>query len=436
MNRSSNVHRLCDLLCMLTVTLSMVFVISGCKKDDSSSSPIVTVITVNGFVKDADGEPITGVAVIVKGRTPVTTAANGSFSVPNVTAPYDLSVILSTQNTVVTLKGLTRADPTLTYNSSLTPTKNATISGTVPAAAVKATIVFFVSGTKIWRVVADPVTGAYTINASWNGSTGSYVGTLYVLRWTVGPNGLPLVYDGFGQRSLTITSGGTFPGNNFAAGDLTDPAEQSVSGTINRPSASYQLSLKQVYLNLGQAYVAIAGESGGTLTDNFSYNVPSIANALFGVNTNATQTATPSNRIAFSYDAGITPGASNEIISMLVAPQLNLPAHNGTNIDTSTSFLWTAGGGAGVYVVFVSAAVAGQPNYLIYTQSTSVTVPNFAPQGLGFPSNAAYSWQVAQYYPVASVDVVASDSYLTLIRGNQGDFGFGISETFNFTTKP
>jgi hypothetical protein len=436
MNRFINMHRPSSLLCGLVFVLSIVAGLSGCKKDDNSTAPVATTITVNGFVKDYDGEPIASVVVIIKGHAPVTTTTSGSFSVSNVTAPYDLSVILNAQNNAITYKGLTRSDPTLASNSSFGTTKNATISGTVPPAVGKTTMVFFVSGTRVWSVTANPTTGVYTINASWNGSAVSYTGTLYVLRWTVNPNGLPLIYDGYGQRALTITAAGSFPNNNFAVGDLTDPADQSISGTINRPTVNYQMLQKALFLNIGQAYVYLAGEYGGTLTDNFSYNVPSISNTLFGVNAGANQTATPSNRVAFHYSNGIAAGSTSTTVNLLTAPQPNLPAHNGTNIDTTTSFLWTAGGGAGVHVVFITPNVGGQPSYTIYTQGTSLTIPNFAAQGLGLPANATYSWQVFQYYPVASVDVVASPAYSSLIRGNGGDFGYGYSETFQFTTKP
>ncbi len=434
MNKAPILRQLCTILLVFAFVLPLVVVGFGCKNDDSTA-PGVTTITVSGFVKDYDGEPISGVVVIIRGSTPVTTAGDGSFSVANVTAPYDLSVVLGTQNTVVIFKGLTRSDPTLSYSVSLATLKTATITGTVPGAAGKTTIVFFVSGTKAWRVTANQATGDFTINATWYGSTGSYVGKLYVLRWTLGPNNLPLVYDAYGERALTISSGGTFANNNFVVGDLTDPAEQSISGTINRPTTAYTLTGKQFYLNIGSAYVVVAGESG-TLTDNFSYNVPSIAGALFGVNTFATLTTTPTNRLAFAYDAGITPGTSNEVVNLLTAPQANLPAHNGTGIDTSTAFLWTAGGGTGIYLISIAPTAGVHPAYLIYTQSTTVTIPNYSAQGLGLPANTPYQWQLVQYYPVASVDAVASPTFLSLFRGNQGDYGFGISEIFAFTTKP
>ena len=392
-------------------------------------------ITLNGFVKDMDGEPISGVAVIVKGKPAVTTSSGGSFMVTNVTVPYEVSLILSSQSTAVTYKGLTRPDPTLLYLSSLTAWKSATISGTVPGAVGKTTMVCFVSGIRTWATNANPTTGTYSISAQWRGSATTHSGTLYVLRWSLGANNLPSTYDALGQRSLTISASGTFPNNNFAAGDLTDPSEQSIGGTISRPSTDYQLTAKSIYLNFGYAYVFLAGESGGSLTDNFAYNVATVPGATYQVNASASQAASPSNRTVDYRDTGIPAGSTNVSINLMVAPQLNLPAHNGTNIDTTTSFVWSAGGGIGVYLLYCYPSAMG-PTYYIFTQGTSTTIPNFSPQGLGLPSNASYHWYVTQFHPLSSMDAMATDSFIPFVNGNGGDVGSGSSEQFMFATRP
>ncbi len=87
-------------------------------------------VTISGYVKDLDGEPIAGATVIIKGKAPTTTGASGNFSVSNVTVPYEIRLIISGfQQSAVVYQGLTRSDPTLFYLTSTTPSKSATISG-------------------------------------------------------------------------------------------------------------------------------------------------------------------------------------------------------------------------------------------------------------------------------------------------------------------
>jgi len=391
-------------------------------------------LTVNGYVKDIDGEPISGVTatVIIKGKTPVTTGADGSFSVPNVTAPYEARVILSTAQTAIVYQGLTRSDPVLLYLGSTTTAKSATISGSVPVAAGKITLVFFISDTKTWSTVADQFAGTYEIDPSWKGSAVSYAGQLQVLRWTPNPNGLPSEYDAYGSRNLTISDGGTFSNNNFLEADFTDPAEQNISGSIILPASGYDVSYKRLNINFGDAYVYLSGEFGASLTDNFSYTVPSISGATFEVDVRASY----SSRETTYQKKGITGGSTGITITLAAAPQLNLPVNNGTGIDTTTQFLWAQGGGTGVNLVLIVPSVPnGGPAFYMFTASNSTAIPNLGPLGLGLQSGIQYEWWVNRIFPVSTINDAASDFFIPLIQGNGGENGSVVSETFHFTTK-
>jgi Carboxypeptidase regulatory-like domain len=393
-------------------------------------------LTISGYVKDIDGEPIAGATVIIKGKSPTTTGATGNFSVSNVTVPYEIRLIISGfQQSAVVYQGLTRSDPTLFYLTSTTPSKSATISGTVPPAAGKTTLVFFASGTKAWSAIANPTNGTYSIFAEWKGSTSSYTGNLQVLRWTSNPNGLPLQYDAYGsENNVTISNGGSFPNNNFVAGDFTDPAEQSITGSITRPSTSYSIINKNLYINFGNAYIQIAGEPGSGLTDNFSYTVPTITGATFQIDVNAVVPAVPSQRITLYSKKGISGGSTGINITLASAPQLNLPANNGIGIDTTTQFLWTEGSGAGISLVYLLPMGQG-PTFYIFTDGNSANIPNLSPQGLGLPFFQPYQWLTVEFYPLSSINAAASESFISFVNGNSGDYGRGQSETFNFTTK-
>ena len=405
---------------------------------DVTANAQVTVaqsITVNGYVKDVDGEPVGGATVIIKGKAPTTTGAGGNFNVSNVTIPYEIRLILSgTQQAAVVYQGLTRPDPTLFYLGSTTNSKTAIISGTVPAAIGKTTMVFFISGNEAWWATANQNNGTYTINAEWKGSTNSFTGNLQVLRWTPNSNGLPQEYDAYGlEDNVTISAGGTFPNHNFVQADFTNPAEQNITGSITRPSSSYSILNKNLYLNFGNAYIPIAGESGAGLTDNFSYTVPSITGATFQIDVNAEVSAIPTSRITLYSKKGISGGSNGVIITLASAPQLNLPANNGTGIDTTTQFLWTQGSGTGISIIIMIPLGQG-PTFYIYTGGNNTYIPNLSPQGLGLPPFQPYQWVALEFYPISSIDAAASDSFVLFINGNSGDYGRGQSQQFSFTT--
>ena len=419
---------------LLSAFLFLIMVVSCSEDSPSESNETDQTITVSGFVKDIDGEPVSGVPVIIKGKAPVTTDANGAFTVSNVSKPYEARVIFSTDQAAIVYQGLTRSDPTLIYLGTTSSYKTATISGSVPPAAGKVTKVFFTSGSMAWSTNADQGTGSYSLDVNWKGTANSMTGKLQVLRFTQNSSGMPVQYDAYGSEdNLTVSAGGNFPNNNFAATDLTDPPEQNISGSIVLPSSSYVLNGKTLNLFFGDAEIYLGQEWGVGL--NFSYVVPSITGATFGVDANAYLNATPTYRYTSYSKRGITGGSSGITVNLASAPQLNIPAHNGSGIDTTTQFLWTKGNGGGICVILIAPSNWGtDPTFYIFTAGNSTSIPNLAPQGLGLPSNVSYNWQVVQLFPVSSIDDAASATFFQQTNGS-AEGGQAQSEQFIFTTK-
>jgi len=419
---------------LLSAFLFLIMVVSCSEDSPSESNETDQTITVSGFVKDIDGEPVSGVPVIIKGKAPVTTDANGAFTVSNVSKPYEARVIFSTDQAAIVYQGLTRSDPTLIYLGTTSSYKTATISGSVPPAAGKVTKVFFTSGSMAWSTNADQGTGSYSLDVNWKGTANSMTGKLQVLRFTQNSSGMPAQYDAYGSEdNLTVSAGGNFPNNNFAATDLTDPPEQNISGSIVLPSSSYVLNGKTLNLFFGDAEIYLGQEWGVGL--NFSYVVPSITGATFGVDANAYLNATPTYRYTSYSKRGITGGSSGITVNLASAPQLNIPAHNGSGIDTTTQFLWTKGNGGGICVILIAPSNWGtDPTFYIFTAGNSTSIPNLAPQGLGLPSNVSYNWQLVQLFPVSSIDDAASATFFQQTNGS-AEGGQAQSEQFIFTTK-
>jgi hypothetical protein len=388
-------------------------------------------ITVAGFVKDRVGEPISGAAVLVIGKSPVTSGSDGSFSIPGVVAPYDIALILRSQNTGVVYKGLTRSDPTLLYLQPAGAERTATISGTMPPASGQVTFAMFVSGRYVIGYgFADATTGQYAITVRWYSATNTHSGQLHVLRFTTGSTGLPASYEGYASKPLTISVGADLSGNDFVASELTDPPEQTISGTVTVP-AGYTLTSRTLYLFFGSV-PAVATDSG-TLPSAFTYAVPAVPGMTFGVSANAEDDL--SSGWSRFFKVGISANSGDVSVPLESASRLELPVNGATAVDVTTPFHWGPGGGTGVYEFVAGPQNASDPTFVVFTMGTDGKIPDLAMQGMGLPPSANYRWWVYKVFPVASVNDAAGDGFHQQIDLEAGDIGVTLSEGFGFTTR-
>jgi hypothetical protein len=419
------------------VNTSTLFKLTATNSDgDVTANAQVTVvqpITVSGFVNDIDDVPMSGITVILKGKNPITTGANGDFSISNVLPPYEIRIIVGTVQTAVVYQGLTRSNPILYYPESTTQSKLAVIGGNVPPTSGKYTQVFFVTSTEAWSTIADQTTGVYSINATWRGTANSFNGKLHVLRWIPDSTGLPLQYDAYGfKNNLTINNGSILGNYNFTESDFSDPNEQNISGSIIPPTSRYLISSKYLKINFDNATVELAYETGVSLSDNFNYIVPVITGATFEVDALAQMASVPNSRATFYRKRNINSGTSGVIINLEGAPQLNVPMYNATGIDTTTQFNWTKESIGGVYLVNITPVFSG-PSYYIFTSGNTVNIPNLSAEGLGLPANTGYEWFVNQLFPFSSMDDAAYTNFIPVFDGSV-ESGYATSETFQFTS--
>src|SRR5439155_1184474 len=137
-----------------------------------------------------------------------------------------------------------------------------------------------------------------------------------------------------------------------------------------------------------------------------------------------------------SFFKGITGNSGNVGIPLAVAPQLALPANGASGVDATTPFNWSQGAGTGVNVVNVWPGNGNGPRYFVFTAAADANIPDLAAEGMGLPTGASYYWQIDRFFPVASVDAAAGESFRRLITdADRGDVGETISERFGFTTK-
>ena len=426
----------------IMLPLATLGLLAACRGDGPTPPP--QGITVSGRVQDRVAEPISGATVLL-GKSSVTSSSDGTFSIPGVVAPYDITAILPAQNTALIYRGLTRSEPVLLYPDVTGPERTATISGTAPPASGRVTAVLFVSsaGYAFGAGPADATTGQYAFTVSCHGSGDTYAGQLYLLRWTLDAAGLPSSYDGYASKPLTIHADGDFPGNAFAAVDVTDPAEQSISGTVELP-ASYALKYRRFYVlfeGRGGLYWEEAAPNATTnpLASAFTYTVP----ALNGVQDiveawafdNSSRALDGSARWSNFFKTGISGNPGNTTVPLATAPLLFSPVDGAVSLDTTKSFTWGHGEGMGVNIVSVKPADPSNPTFLVFTTGTEAKIPDLAGGGMSLPAGAGYTWEVYRIFPVTSMNDAASDDFRHLYNVESGDRGETISERFGFTTK-
>lgn len=415
------------LLRLLALPLTGLGLLVACGGDGGTAPS--TAITVTGVAQDRVGERISGATVLVPGKSPVTSGSDGRFSIPGVEAPYDIALILNSRNTAVVYKGLTRSDPTLRYPDFTGAEQTATISGTTPPSAGNLTAVLFASGKVSAVSTADPTTGAYTMTARWRSFATTYSGELYVLRGT-GGTALPTSYDGFARKPLTISAGGDFSGNDFAAADLTDPPELSVGGTVAVPGG-YTLNQRAIVFDFGSGPSLIWWERG-PLPSAFTYALPAVGGVGFRLMAWAED---PASRVSIFSKSGIAGNSANVTIPLEAAAQLIAPANGAAAVDITTPFTWTQGGGTGVNVFSVIPSGSTDPRFFVFTTGADATIPDLSSQGVSLPPAAGYRWFVNRLFPLASVNEAAGEGFLPFLEQKAGDIGETSSGGFGFTTK-
>jgi len=364
----------------------------------------------------------------------VTTGADGRFSIPGVLVPYNIALLPPGEHTAVVYAGLTRADPSLLYVAFQGVSKSAWISGTVPptSGTSTSTVVVFTSGRYVIAgSAADATTGDYSFNVQWRGAADTQLGRLYLLRWTADAiSGLPLSYDGYASKALVITAGSAYNGNDFAAAELIDPPEQTISGTVAIPPG-YNQTFRRLFLYLDAVPVYW---DEVTSVGTFSFTVPAVSGVTFGVGVGAQDLA---SRSSWVIKTGISGNSTDVDLLLLPAAQLTLPANGAPDVDASTSLSWTEGGGAGVNFVYLipDGSTSANPAFVLATTAAHTKIPDLAAEGLGLPATTVYHWAVDRVFPVASVDDAADDRYLDLIGWKPSAGGETLSEIFTFTTK-
>jgi hypothetical protein len=350
-------------------------------------------MTVAGHVFAVDGLPLGQETVLIRGMSTIT-AADGSFSLAGVVAPYDLTVVgaIGGINTYV---GLTRADPTLLGPDDGFRIQSASVEASVP--------VDDAGGPPTWFVLDAPQTsfggsleiasatrGSARVNANWSqGSSDS--ATLLAFSAALLPGGGPQKITAMGTASLLLGTG-TYSTQLLVMGPPATPAV--LSGSITVPPG-YTRGLMQIGLTDGMMGASGFALGDAAQSDTFSYGTFT-SNLSWELTYEATS---PGGQVVHSTVAGLHGDESSVALDV---PSCDLqqvsPAKAATTSSSCVDLSWSATATpASLYVVSIQL---GGFYYQLITDHASVQIP--------YPLPAhTYSWQVRAISPATSVDALA-----------------------------
>jgi hypothetical protein len=420
----------------------------GCMKNSSTGPApgggpggVGGPVSITGHVIGQNGQPVDGVPVFVTGTPSTNSDGSGSFTIANVTTPYDLSIVDATSKSALVYKGLTRTDPTILFVGA-TPgaPHNGSASGAISGgtftpnegASDQTTVVF--SSPEATGSTATAAGGAFgPITLAWFGPTVT-TGTLYALQVTLDGGGIPIAsgYRGYGVRSGIAVNDGSTLNNQFDT--LKALSTNQFTGAVSVP-AGYTLAAKVLFARLTQTAI-ISLLADVSPNPALSYYTPGIPGATLLLGTEIIKAGGGKE---IQWENGMGTGATNVSVAMVGPPELSLPVAAATGVDTTVTFSWMPMTG-GVHLVLFGGGV-GTPTYYVLTAGTTATIPNMKPFGLGLPSSAPYTWSVIGLGPFASVDAACgSASFIAWLRTPpvlaSGEVLVGQSADRPFTTAP
>ena len=367
-------------------------------------------ITVTGTFVALNNLPVAGAGISIGAKNAITDA-NGSFTISNVTPPYDLVAVSGKVGVVY--QGLTLTSPTIVlYNSLPTLPNTGTVMGSVSPTTLLTAANYTTSvawGSPETTIFADSnsfSTNPFSLTLDWFGPA-STTGNLHVLQWlNNSTTNLPTSYSGYQTKSgVVVAASGTTSNQDMTMGSVTSA---NLTGTLTVPTA-YSPVFNVLTLTWGDGATMILAADSGPPGSTFNYVMPSGVGATVTILALATSTGVASG----AFMSGLAPNATNVSMVVPAASTQGIPADAATGITTAQAFTWTPFAG-GIDLVIFQPNLSTDPTYYVFTAATTTTIPDLSAQALGLPTGAhSYSWYVYGLAPFATLNAFASANYLT-----------------------
>ena len=382
---------------------------------------------VTGHLIDYWGHKLPGVPVEIDG-TKVTSDAQGAFTVPNVAAEYEASVLVKDADNSALVanwvfQGLTRRDPTLQVEVDIVSHhQDVEIDGSGLSTTLTGTRTFSVAaaGPDGQDEFQDVVPDGFTEGSSlWFGPA-TTTETAYGLIWEPDAKDLPTSYVAFDSKTLALVSGSSSKASlNF---DLTaDTINASpIAGTVTPAGSDTRENWAYVRFS-GNAAITLVRDQTGSNT--FSYLMPSLTDGTIVFA--ASEGDSTSGGFGLVHKDGLAAGASG-IAAKIPAPASNLAIAPAGKVSGTTVFSFqTAGGNTGPFLIqFVNQDQNSLERLFIVTAKTSFTLPKVVTNGNALLRGNSYYWRIQTHGVFGSVDAMAVPTgYLDEFSGSGYWFG-------------
>jgi hypothetical protein len=373
--------------------------------------------TVRGHVIDFWGHKLSSVPVQI-GTTKVTTDADGAFTIDNVPAQYDASLVVTytdsgrmkTRGWVY--QGLIRRDPTLQVYEALpsvvgpldiVPNNPNTLTGV-------RTLTVALGGPDVSFTKYD-VSGAGTdgTDISWEGPTTTQV-TAHGLIWENGPDGFPGKFIAYDSGLVGLSS--VMPAHAKASFSLTagSIAIATITGTV--AGTSFAGRTNGVFLRFpSNAEMQLVSDT--PTTQGFTYTVPSIATATATVAASQGDIYTEYGLI---HKDGLLPGATmvNLAIPLPAKALAVIPSTDLNKVSATTQLSFTAASSTAPFVAVLSSSDpnSNDDNLYVVSAKAPFTLPKVV-GGLYAPKpGASYVFRVETHGAFANVDAMVESGFL------------------------
>jgi len=374
----------------------------------------VQLLTVTGIVIGTFGEPLSGTTLYIAGRPATTSAGDGTFTVTDVSVPYDLTVAFGTV-AANTYLGLTSPTPTLRPYIALAQEPalpRAAVSGSltgafspVPADHVAVICPEGLSGAVMALngcTFLSSSTTNYTLDLVWPSGSDAQV-RLRAYLYQTDAGGAVIGIAATGTVTIDVTDGGA---HLLDIGLVAaSPALADLEFTVTAP-AGYDVGSQVISsLATGRSFM---GPFSTVTTSPTQVIAPQLAAATYTVLLTGSSAA---NNTSGAWKTGLTSGSSFNL-DLAVGPMLVSPAPGATGVDENTNFVATNPVGGSLHFVF-SGYDPADPLLIVSTTSTTIKLPDLGPIGFELAAGKDYIYQLLGTPQTVGADgMVEGEGYL------------------------
>lgn len=383
--------------------------------------------TVTGHVIDSRQHKLSGVTVEIAGKQ-VTTDSDGTFTVSDVPAVYNASLVVHyflnavSQTHAYFYQGLSRRDPTLQVYQGLgaqSQTLDATFSGTDQSATGTRTITLSLGGADGAFELRDAPKPTLSREITWVGAAATQEQAHALVWQNNATSGLPEGYYAYATSPIMLSSATTA---HVALGLSLLPstiASSPITGTVTPAGFSDRTNSVSVRFSSGATMRLV---STTPTTNTFSYLVPTLTDGTitFAAGEGCSPTSTGCGIV---HKSGLSGGGA--ALSMKIpSPVTNLTLTPATAVDQNTVFSWTPSmGSGGPFVSMLINGTSGNDRLYVISNEHSFKLPSVLSGMYSLVHGESYRWQIETHGNPASVDDMAGPSgFIDAFSTNHSDF--------------